>query len=481
MDQPKRQRQPRAAESLRLDSLGPRSRLKVTKQPIKSALQPTVKEPVLETKLKKQPSYNRRQVRWSILALIGFFGLVILVFSVKIMLATNRIITRNNTGGAPALTGKVDPGKLSVEGDGLINILLLGIGGSGHPGGTLSDTMMVVSIDPRTKTAALLSIPRDLWVPIPGHGTAKINAANAFGGPDLAKQVVAKTLAIPIHYYVELDFRGFQLAVDQVGGIDVVNPGLLSDPNYPCDDESRGICPYYLASGSYHLTGTEALKYVRCREGTCGTNFGRENRQRQSLVAIRQKALGLATLTNPLKISNLIDIIGTHLRTDLQVNDLTKLATIAQGIDEQKIVAKGLQELTYSTMVGGQSVVLPKTGSYSQIQNYIHSIFVDSYIQNEKAAIEIQNGTSQAGLGSAVEALLRGYNYNIISMTPAANQNYPTTVLYDYSDGMKPHTVSYLETRFGVKAQKSARPAGSVADLRIIIGADYHAPVGGSK
>ncbi len=433
---------------------------------------------VFDYKKTKMPKVHRyRSTKTIAVMSAAVLGITVVFFGVKIVLATNKVITRNNTGGAPALSsGTVVPSKLKGEGDGRVNILLMGIGGAGHPGGLLSDTMMVVSIDPNTKDTAMLSIPRDLWVQIPGKGMSKINAANAYGGPEVAKTVVAKTLDIPIHYYVQLDFQGFKLAVDQVGGINVVNATALNDSGYPCDD--GGACPYYLAAGEHLLNGAQALKFARCREGTCGSNYGREDRQRQSLLALRQKAMAISTLTNPVKIASLIDIVGGHLKTDLQIADMAKLATIAKLVDPDSVVMKGLDDYTLSGMVAGQSVVLPKTGNFGEIRNFAHSIFIDTYIKQENASIAVQNGTSRSGLAATVGALLEDtYKYNVVSTTTADNQNYPTTIIFDYSNGKKPYTVNYLATRFGVKVQRATAPAGNVADIKIILGADYHPTV----
>ena len=160
--------------------------------------------------------------------------------------ALHGIIARSN-GGAPALAGLLDPTKLKGEGDGRVNVLVLGIGGQGHEAPTLSDTILILSIDPKTKDAAMLSVPRDLYVKIPGNGYGKINSANAYGGPELASKVVSSVVGVPIHYYVQIDFSGFKQAVDAVGGINVTVPTAVSDPEYPCDNETGRICPFRIA------------------------------------------------------------------------------------------------------------------------------------------------------------------------------------------------------------------------------------------
>ncbi|MFI5240506.1 MAG: LCP family protein [Candidatus Saccharimonadia bacterium] len=448
----------------------------IRKRPVQPAVTLERETAVLlppKNNLQPKPTSSPRTIA-RILIVLGISLVVLVLYLViKIFVATNAIITRNTSLEAPALVGTVTPQKLKAEGDGRINILLLGIGGAGHPGGSLSDTMMIVSIDPSSKSVAMLSIPRDLWVQIPGHGYAKINAANAYGGPDLAKSVVSSIFGVPINYYIQLDFAGFRQAVDEVGGIDVVNGNNLSDPNYPCDDESGNICPYYLAAGSYHLDGTQALKYVRCREGTCGTNYGREDRQRQSLLALQKNALALGTITNPVKLSSLIGIVGNHLRTDLNLSDIAKLSSMLSSVTASNVVSSGLEAITTSGWIDGQSVVLPKTGNLLELQTFVHSIFPDSYLTRENAAIALENGSTKDGLEESVGALLKSYNYRVISTSVAKDRNYPATIIYDYTNGAKPYTLNYLENRFGVGAQEATRPSGDAADIRIIIGDNY--------
>jgi LCP family protein required for cell wall assembly len=407
------------------------------------------------------------------------------VVGVKAVLATQRVITKAGEG-APALRGEVDPAKLKGEGDGRINILLLGVGGDGHAGGTLSDTIMVASIDPINKTIAMLSIPRDLYVKIPGYGYGKINSANSSGGPELAMKVVGGILDLPIHYYMQADFSGFKQAVDAVGGVNINNQTKLSDSAFPCDND-KGYCPFNLAVGQYHMDGKIALKFARCRHGSCGDDFGRAARQQQLLTALRQKALDASTLTNPVKISGLIDSVGAHVRTDLQLNELQKLAVIIKDIDTSKNVTKVLDDTPTGLLVeggnqfpGAGSILLPKAGSfdYSDIQELAHSIFVDGYIQKENASIEIQNGTTRDGLGAAVSKQLKAYSYNITNVRSADLRTYATSQIIDYTGGKKPYTSKYLQTRFGAAVQQVTRPASTtpnqdLPDIVIIVGNNY--------
>lgn len=462
-------------------------------EPIEPLAPAANEEPIFEY---KKP---RRWLGWKLLrrAALVLVGLVVLGggwFGYQAWSAAHKIIVRSDGGGAPALAGKVSISQLKGEGDGRVNILVLGIGGAGHDGPNLSDTMMVWSIDPQTKDVAMLSVPRDLYVKIPGHGYGKINSANALGGPKLAEQVVENVIGVPIHYYAVVDFSGFKQAVDAVGGVDINVTTPLIDPKYPCDDGTKyanDYCPIHFNVGMQHMDGATALKYSRSRETT--SDFARAARQQQVLVALRQKALTASTLTNPAKVTGLIEAIGNHFKTDLQFKDMMRLAAIVKDMDTTKITQKVLDTGKpdsllidgSGTIAGAGSIELPKAGTfnYSDIQDFVKNIFVDHYITEENARIEVQNGSGVTGLAGQVVNSLQLAHYNVgapvNALAPVAQ-----TVIYDYTHGTKPYTINYLQRRFGVKAQVVTAPSPSVdasgnaiptPDIRIILGSNYTA------
>jgi LCP family protein required for cell wall assembly len=418
------------------------------------------------------------------------------------LLAAHNIITKSG-GGAPALANKVNLTTLKGEGDGRINILMLGIGGQGHEAPNLSDTIMVMSIDPKTKDAAMLSIPRDLYVQIPATGKyktqySKINAANSYGGPELAQKVVEKVIGVPIHYYVVVDFSGFRQAIDSVGGIDLTVAKALRDPLYPCDDGTKlagKYCPINITAGVHHMTGAQALQFARSRETT--SDFDRAARQQQVLLALRLKAMQLSTLTNPIKLTGLINTMGSHVKTDMQLDEMKKFALIAKDIDTTKVTNKVLDTgKTDSLLIDGSgliagagSIELPKAGNfaYSDIQDFVKNIFVDHYITDENARIEVQNGSGKTGIAGLVATSLKAAHYNVGDPVNAPDI-LTKSVIYDYTNGKKPYTINYLEHRFGVKAQKMTAPTATPSttttagtstppEIRIILGSDYKAPV----
>lgn len=423
----------------------------------------------------KEPRRKIRFLKRACLLIIFLLLIVGIFLGTKAFLASRKIITRSN-GGAPVLTGT----GLRSEGDGRVNILLLGIGGQGHEGPNLSDTIMIMSLDLKTNSVALLSIPRDLYVSIPEHGKAKINAAYSYGesekypggGAALAKTTVSQLLDLPIHYYVVLDFAGFRDAVNALGGVDINVDKTINDPYYPSDSENGRYTPFYITTGLHHMDGALALKYARSRETS--SDFDRAMRQQKVLIALKQKALSGSTLINPLKIGGLIDALGNHVRTDLQLNEIKKLLEVSKNIDTTKIVTKVLDNASTGLLISGSnwagSVLLPKDGDWSDIQEFVHSLFVDSYIKNEAANIEVQNGTNRSGLAIQVAKMLTAYNYNVIKITTNQTQ-LSKTAIYDYSNGKKPYTINYLENRFKVKAQVTSQ--SSDMDIKIIIGNDY--------
>jgi LCP family protein required for cell wall assembly len=214
-----------------------------------------------------------------------------------------------------------------------INILLLGSDNDQKfpQDALLSQTMIVVSIDPRTRQVTLLSIPRDLWVAIPGYASAKIDLAYAEGGAPLARATVEKTFKIPIHYYAWIGLNGLVRVVDRVGGVDVDVLHPVLDDNYPNDfsDSGYGTERVYLAAGPQHLDGRHTLQYVRSRHGDLLSDFGRSIRQQQVLLAIQQRTAGMDFVT---AVPTFARDLNGHVKTDLDLVRLTQLMLFMRGL-----------------------------------------------------------------------------------------------------------------------------------------------------
>jgi LCP family protein required for cell wall assembly len=371
-------------------------------------------------------------------------------------------------------------GKLRGEADGRINILLLGVGDEGHAGATLSDTNMVVSINTNDKQMAMISLPRDLRVRIPGHGYNKINRAHSYGDIALASNVVENTLDLEIHYYARANFTGLKEAVDAVGGIEIDVKESLYDPTFPCDSNPNRNCGFRIQKGKQKMNGTTALRYARCRKGNCGDDFGRALRQQEVLQAVRSKALSASTLLNPGKLNQLSDALGDNIKTDLSINNLISLANIVKEISSEQTT-----NIVFDTQPGGflkqgsGSDLVPADGDFEEIQDFVREVFKLGFIWEEKPRLALENGTPTVGLAAKLRDQIEDEDYrlSIVSVSNALRRDYVTSQIIDYSGGKKPHTIRYLERLLGVKATAPEQAVRfSASDIKIIIGSDYTPP-----
>lgn len=427
-----------------------------------------------------KPKHKPLKITLLVLGLIIFA--VLAWVGIGAFAAISKIITKNSNSSAPffSFTGNIDANKLNGEGDGRINILLLGVGGAGHPGGQLTDTIMVASIDPQNKKIAFLSIPRDLYVPIEGFGWDKINTAHSDGennvkktggGPALSKKTVSNILDLPIHYYIRGDFDGFTELVDKLGGVQVDVKKAISDPYYPAENMIN-YAPFYLKAGSQTLDGKTALKFARSRETS--SDFDRASRQQQLLVAIKDKALNAGILANPKKITDIIKIIGNHVSTDMQVWEIERLVSMLKDIDTSNMVTKVLDNSADGPLVSvndGGYYLKTKTGDFKQIQNIAHQIFSDPYLSKEKAKLEVLNATGQAGIAKDVQEMLVSYGYNVVKID-TYNKTQDNTTISDYSSGKNPYTLEFLKKRFNATLKNQSSSSNSI-DLTLILGKDY--------
>lgn len=401
-----------------------------------------------------------------------------------------RQIFKGGSAGAAALQENVDITKLNGEGDGRVNILLLGKGGPGHEAPNLTDTILVASIDPIHKEASLLSIPRDLWVPTINGGGTKINSvyANTLqsyqnprsqeakdAGFKAIEQTVEDTMGIPIHYYVIIDFTGFEKAINTVGGVDVT----VTKPVYEVM-HIRGK-PYVLdvKVGRQHFDGFRALAFARSRYTSQRGDFDRAERQRSILIALKDKIFSLGTFGNPLKISQLLSDFGNNMQSNLRPNEVVRLYEIGKDIEGGKIGSLGLADppnnFVTTGNIGGLSVVIPRAGvgNFTEIRAFVRNSLKDAFIRDESATIAVFNGTNIGGLATSKATDLKSYGYNISQVADAPTKNYPKTILVDLTNGSKKYTKTYLEKRLNTTAVTSLpdatiKPEG--ADFVIILG-----------
>jgi LCP family protein required for cell wall assembly len=230
--------------------------------------------------------------------------------------------------------------------------------------------MMIASIDPATRSAGLLSVPRDLWVDIPGFGENRINMAYFLGeatrypggGPSLARRTVELNFGVPIHYYVLIDFDGFVAGVDALGGIRVDVERPVRDNHYP--DNNYGILSIYIPAGRQWMDGETALRYARSRSGSSDWERGR--RQQKLLMAVRDRVLSLDLLP---RLPELVDRFRSMLETDLPPSQILTLAQIAPQVNGDNIRVAVIDETRTIPVIleNGADVLFPDRARICQV------------------------------------------------------------------------------------------------------------------
>lgn len=383
-----------------------------------------------------------------------------------------------------------------------VNVLLLGVDQrqdeKGQP--TRSDTMIVLTLDPVSKTGGMLSIPRDLWVAIPLKevGEERINSAHFFGdiykypggGPALAKKTVSLNLGIPIHYYARVDFQGFERVVDSIGGINVDVQTPLRDDQYP--DGNYGTIRIFIPAGLQHMDGQTALIFARSRHSD--SDFGRIKRQQQVLMALREQGLQLGLLP---KLPFLFTTLKDAVATDVPAREALVLAQLAAQIDVKNITSRSIDPnmVTEYITPGGADVVVPKR---EEIKQLIQEMFYPpkaptptavpptptasavedkQKLKDEAAAIEVQNGAGIDGLAAKAKSALELRGYRVVGITDAELNNYKDTVLIYYSDTKK-YTRDQLIRFFSVSPAnvRNGNNPRSDVDFRVILGASAKIP-----
>lgn len=439
------------------------------------------------------------------LILRSFFSLLIIFVLLGSFMFGNAYLKARKIfgggGGAPALNADVDPTKLKGEGDGRVNILMLGKGGAGHDGADLTDTIIIASIDPIQKEMSLLSIPRDFWVKTDKGGESKINAvyANAKNSvlagkrtSDINKRAedageaaietqIEHVTGIPIHYYVMVDFAAFEKAINIVGGVDlnVDKDGVVYERLW--DESTHKNYTLDVKEGPNHFDGQRALFYSRSRHTSARGDFDRAERQRKILVALKDKVMSAGTYSNPVKVTQLVNDFGDHVHSNLSQSEILRVYDIVKAIDSSKIGSVGLADppnnFIKTGMYNGQSIVMPTAGmfQYGDIQNFIRNTLRDGYLRKENANIAVFNGSTITGLASKRATELKSFGYNITTVDNAPTKNYAQTILVDFTGGKKKYTQHYLEQRLKVTAvsklpDSNINPNG--ADFVIILGSN---------
>lgn len=411
-----------------------------------------------------------------------FFSYITIFLIVSFVLFSNQILISRDSdsfiykipiiGQIKHLVESSDK-KLKNEDTGRVNILLLGMGGRVHQGGLLTDTIMLASLELKEKKVALLSIPRDMSIPVENSGWRKINNINAYaevkeeGSGGLAiSQAIADISDIPIDYYIRLDFQGFINIIDRLGGIKVYVENTIDDYSYPVagreedpDWESR-FEHLYIAKGWQEMDGELALKYARSRHtpGVEGSDFARARRQQKVIQAAKDKLFKTNFLFKPKLITDIINELNKHVSTNLKVWEMIKIWNLFKDIKKENIVAKVLDNspsgLLYNIInEQGSYVLLPRSGDFEEIKYFIHNIFDEAPIEKkeevvtERATLEIRNGTWINGLANRRAMDLEKYGFDVLRVGNSSKRNFEKSTIYDLTFGEKIKSLAILKEK----------------------------------
>ncbi len=449
---------------------------------------------------------KRRRVTTYIIAVL----VIALVFSGKILMSS-----QNATSWIPGisflnklrhLVPLADKQLVGEEND-RINILLLGMGGEGHDGAYLTDTIMLASLKPSTKQVSLISVPRDLTAPV--SGWRKINSVNAYAeqqtpgsGGEATTKAIAELLQTPVTYYVRVDFAGFERIINEIGGVEINVENSFDDYTYPIEGQEDNPNYYarfehlHLEAGLQKMDGALALKYARSRHalGPEGSDFARARRQQLLLEAVKEKLLSRQTLLNPVVLTKLISEFNKDISTNLSTWEILRFWDLFKDVKRDQIINKVLSDapdglLVSSTGQDGAYILIPRSGNFSEIKNLVQNIFETGATNTtetkkiepitDSAKVFIANGTWITGLASKTSDTLLQYQFKITGTGNAVERNYEQTVLYDLSYGQKNDSLLTLKKITGATQAFNSpdwlaqyKTGDNKSDFLLILGTD---------
>jgi LCP family protein required for cell wall assembly len=350
--------------------------------------------------------------------------------------------------------------------DDRLSILILGVGGVGHDGSELTDTILLSTADLKTQKVGMLSIPRDVAYPLGGGRFIKINAVNAYAEQKNPGQGARETadafeelLGTNIDHVIKINFKAFEDLINAIGGVDVAVEASFVDYEYPTEDDKWQTINF--KEGSEHMDGARALMYARSRHGSNGegSDFARSRRQQIIILAVKKKLLSMGTLTNPSKLLKLYQAISSNIQTDLTPWEIMKLAPLAKQFSSENITMRVLTneqdgELV-NQIVNGAYMLFPKKQDWSEIRNIAQHPFGDeseaddttlgTKTDSEPARIEIRNGTFISGLASQASEQLKAKGFAIAGLGNASHRTYEKTVIYDLTNGKRLNDLETLK------------------------------------
>jgi len=437
---------------------------------------------------KEKKEKRKKIAKKTIKISIGIFSsiaiIIVLVFGIF------KAVKNINIGTILEVAGD----ELETDVYGHTNFLLLGHGGANHDGGSLTDSMIVASLDKENKLVSMISIPRDIYVEDPLLGNFKINevyfrAKNYYEdeekGIEHLKGKIEKITGVPIHYWAMIDFHGFTEIIDEIGGIEVNVTHSITDLQYP-KDGTYLYEPFYLDAGVQTLDGSTALKYARSRHGYGSSDYDRSSRQQEIIYAVKEQVLSSNIILNPKRIKNIMNKLSENIKTNMNAEEIITLGSVVtEGFTRDNISQKLIHD--DPTQCGGflytpereyynNLFVLIPAGGFDSIHMYANLNFNHPLAAKENKKIHILNGTSTIGVAGETKQILKRFCFDVTRFGNADTKDIKETTYY-YKGEIRPDTLDFLEQMIPGKESTTIpekyKEYMLESDILIELGEDY--------
>ncbi len=443
------------------------------------------------------PQDGLTRVLLGIFVVVGIATAIVAFIAVRYVVATQSMIdipgdpvisSAAGTAAGSQLQPGTGPTPRPWDGISRVNLLIMGLDARDWEQGEIprTDTMILFTIDPLTKTAGMLSIPRDLWVNIPGFDYGKVNTAYFIGegnqlpggGPGLAVKTVEELLGVPINYYAQIDFEAFVKFIDDIDGIKVtVTETLVVDPIGQWNTR-------ILEPGRYVLNGKMALAFVRARKAS-GDDFGRAQRQQEAIMAMRTAILKWDLM--PKLIANAPAIyadLSSGVHTNLTLEQIIQLGLLAEKIPAENIKQAliGSEQVEFETSPDGLDILRPIPDKIRIVRDEIFTtsgpvspveVSTDptELMKIENARVSILNGTATGGLAGKTGDYLKSLGVNVTDVGDGQAQGATTMIIYS----AKPYTAAYLAQLMSIPTSLilNRYDPNAMTDIQIILGNDW--------
>ncbi|MBV9100153.1 MAG: LCP family protein [Candidatus Dormibacteraeota bacterium] len=393
-----------------------------------------------------------------------------------------------------------------------INIMVYGYGGGGHDGAYLSDSMMLISINPQQSgppQIAEISIPRDWYVPIEltqakqrfgrlneaysdgmmGWGTEPGNQVTS--GASVGDPTIEHLLGVHVDYFVGIDFSAFKQAVDSVGGVDVNVPNTFTDYQYPHGECDQGDCGYmtvHFNAGPQHMNGATALIFARSRHGDNGegSDFARSRRQQLIVAALKSKVVSIGGIGN---LPDLLNALGDNVLTNLTISDAEALYGMVKDVNPVTIEHVSLDDTNFLYDCGyprncGAYYLFAHDDTFQSVQRYIQNIFPAPAVVSQKAPLTFFDASGR-GLNASTRWSQLAAMLGLKTSDGGRAPRQALTEVIDESGGKDAQTAKWLASYFGVTVTTQAvQPAASgpaaAGGVVVVLGSDEEQAFAGS-